>query len=261
LVWTLCRDDARVACTAGADALPPATHFAVLDDGFPFEPAEGSTQRMGTLRLVEYASRLRLPFEMIELPSAPADGGATAAAEADRLATLEPWPPDLATTPTFAIRRTSQVATLMVQHDLAASAFAGEARRAAPTVSKELVLRGALDVERPLAPGRALRLFLTASPDGGRCQATILLDGVRLPQSRLENRPSEQSHALLRIHADATEFARRPGRHRVTIRLHECSAERFDFYDLVVGGDDARGAAAQGASSGLGRRRDRRGVG
>ena len=111
LFWTFCRDDARVPCSAGADGLPPRTHFAVLEPDFPFRPAEGAVVSLGTLRLVEYESRLRVPFQAIAFPGAsaaaaarrrrdawfagppdavrPAPPGTTPSDEADRFALLD----------------------------------------------------------------------------------------------------------------------------------------------------------------------------
>lgn len=256
LFWTVCHDDARVPCAAGADGLPPATHFAVLARDFPFRPAEGTVTELGTLRLVEYASRLRLPFQAIAFPSPPVstDGprrqderfagpphaliapppGATAADEADRLARLASWPPDRPGVPAFPVRRASQVAALMVEHGLEAAAYADEARFPGPDGQPlEVVLRGTLEIDRIPEEGKALRLFLTASPDGGRCEASFLLDGIPLPQSPVGDPRGDWGLPLLALQADTTGVLR-PGRHTVTVRLHDCSAELYDLYDLVV---------------------------
>jgi hypothetical protein len=90
-----------------------------------------------------------------------------------------------------------------------------------------------LEIDRIPDPGKELHLFLTTSPDGGRCQASLLLDGVPLPQSRVESPNGDSGQPLLKIQADATRRLHE-GRHSVTVRLHECSAELYDFYDLVV---------------------------
>jgi hypothetical protein len=256
LFWTVCHDDAQVPCSAGAEGLPPRTHFAVLEHEFPFRPAEGTVAQLGTLRLVEYESRLRLPFQAIAFPSTPAGAaatrrqderfagpphalltpppGATPSDEADRFAMLELWPSDRPGVPAFPIRRASQVAALMVEHRLDERAFAEEARYPGPEGPPlEVVLRGTLELDRLPDTGKELHLFLTASPDGGRCQASFLLDGVRLPQSRFDDLRGDWGLPLLKLEADTTGFLH-PGRHSVTVRLHDCSAELYDFYDLVV---------------------------
>ena len=123
----------------------------------------------------------------------------------------------------------------MVQHRLDAESFAEEARYPGPDGSSlELVLRGTLELDRLPDAGKELHLFLTASPDGGRCQASILLDGVHVPQSRLDEGGGNWGIPLMKLEADTTGFLQRAGRHSVTVRLHDCSAELYDFYDLVV---------------------------
>jgi len=255
LFWTVCHDDTRVPCSAVAAGLSPQTHFAVLDQEFPYRPAEGTVTQLGALRLVEYESRLRLPLRAIAFAS-PQEGaepsredarvagpphaliapppGVSPSDEADRLALLDPWPSDRPGVPTFPIRRASQVAALMVEHGLDGPAFADEARYPGPEGPPlEVVLRGTLEIDQLPEAGKELHLFLTASADAGRCQASILLDGVRLPQSRPEDSGGDWGMPLLKLQADTTGFLR-PGRHAVTVRLHECSAELYDFYDLVV---------------------------
>lgn len=259
LFWTVCHDDARVPCSAGADALPAATHFVVLERDFPFRPAEGTVTALGTLRLVEYASRLRVPFQAIAFAGArpSTDGprrqderfagpphalvapapGTTGADEADRFARLASWPSDRPGVEAFPIRRASQVAALMVEHGLDAEAYADEARFPGPDGQPlEVVLRGTLEVDRMPDEGTGLRLFLTASPDDGRCEATFLLDGTPLPQSPVGDPRGDWGLPLLHVQADTTGVLR-PGRHTVTVRLHACSAELYDLYDLVVRAD------------------------
>ncbi len=253
LFWTLCGHDTRVPCSADANGPPAQTHFAILEREFPFRPAEGAITHHGTLRVVEYESRLQLPFRAVafRLPSTRDPGrdderiagppgavratepGVSPAEEADRLATIETWPADRPGVPAFPLRRASQVAALMVEHGLD-EAFAAEANYPGPDPSPlEVVLRGTLEIDRLPEPGQELRLFLTASADGGRCDASIFLDGLRLPQSRFQQPGGDSGHPLLTLQADTTGFLR-PGRHAVAIRLHDCSAERYDFYDLVV---------------------------
>jgi hypothetical protein len=257
LFWTVCQGDANVPCSAGAEALSPQTHFVVLEPEFPFRPAEGMLTQYGTLRLVEYESRLRLPFEAIAFPAVPPSAartngqrervagppralrtpapGVSASREADRFSSSAQWPADRPGAAVFPIRRASQVAALINESGLDGS-FAGEARYPGPDGSPlEVVLRGTLEIDRLPDPGKELHLFLTASPDGGRCQASLLLDGLRLPQSRFDKPGADSGHPLLTVQADTTGVLR-PGRHSVVVRLHDCSAERYDFYDLVVWG-------------------------
>ena len=255
LFWTVCHHDAQVPCSAGAEALPASTHFAALGREFPFRPAEGTVSQFGTVRLVEYESRLRLPFQAIAFPVAPPAAeptrrehewfagppnavrspatGTTPSEEADRFAALAQWPPDRPGVPAYPIRRASQVVAVMMDHDLD-PAFADEARYPGPDGSSlELVLRGTLEIDRIPDSGKELHLFLTTVPEGDRCRATILVDGVRVPQSRFDERAGSWGHPLLMLDADTTGFLQ-PGRHLVTVRLRDCSAERYDLYDLVV---------------------------